>query len=114
MDDGKVAVFQKMQIQLDAVAPFQSRPESRHGVFRQAAAVETPVGIVPAAKLLHAGIVCPAPKSQQVQHKQNQENPDHVQSSTSKASSPFFTGAALSPWRTKPMVKQEARAKMAA
>ena len=114
MDDGKVAVFQKVQIQLNAVAPIQSRPEGCHGVFWQTVTMQTPVGIVPAAKLLHAGIVCPAPESQQVQHKQNQENPDHVQSSTSKASSPFFTGAALSPWRTKPMVKQEARAKMAA
>ena len=64
-------VLQKVHIQLNSVAGFQSVPEGGHAVFRHPLPVESPVGIVPLPEGLHPGLSPPPHDGQGVQEKQN-------------------------------------------
>ena len=60
VDHSQIAVPHQMDVKLDPVASCQCRPEGGHRVFRFLRIVEAPVGIVPAAQLLKAGMSGPS------------------------------------------------------
>ena len=74
VDYREASVRQQVQIQLDAEACFQSRPEGGHAVFRHAGRMEPPVGILPAAKLGKSRVTGPALEGQKVKQTQNNQN----------------------------------------
>ena len=57
VDDCQVTVLGQVNVQFDAVATVQSGFEGSHGVFRNAVAVQTPVGIAPALQRLQTGMI---------------------------------------------------------
>ena len=60
VDDRQVAVLQQVDVQLDAVAAVQCGLEGSHAVFRQAIAVEAPMGVRPALQVLQPRIAAAA------------------------------------------------------
>ena len=71
--DGQRAVLQQMDIEFNAIALVQSSLVGGQAVFRLLVIVEAPVGIEPAPKGLHAGLIFPAPETEQVQNHENED-----------------------------------------
>ena len=71
--DGQRAVLQQMDIEFNAIALVQSSLVGGQAVFRLLVIVEAPVGIEPAPKGLHAGLIFPAPETEQVQNHENDD-----------------------------------------
>ena len=74
MEDGKSAVCQKVDVQLNAVACVSRGMEGLQAVFRDIPAIETPVGLAVIAELWEPLVAGAAPEGQQEEQKQKDKN----------------------------------------
>jgi hypothetical protein len=59
-----------MDIQFNAVTPFQCSPKGRHGILRTLGIMKTPVGIIPIPQFRQTGLTGTASQRQDIQQRQ--------------------------------------------